>query len=152
VHGIHEVSLAAARHALGGTLLLPVGASGLRFEGARIVNLVTGYDHKRPFRHSIAVQIRYRSNSGQLTLNESRFPDMIAGFTGANPAPGTALVRYSAGLTQLSRLERERLADATLAFAPWRAISRAGRLYVSVNSWSKPQLLQVAGSLQMTRR
>jgi hypothetical protein len=153
VHGSRPVTLAEARTALGGALLVPASVPGLRFESARVVNLLTGYNHKRPALHSVAVELSYRYNGSPLMLHESRGPDMIAGFTeGVSPQADEAIVRYARGFGQLSKLERQRLADSLLGLSPWRGLMKAGGLYITVNSWSKPLLLQVSQALAKATR
>ena len=148
VHGVRQVNLAAARRALGGTLAVPNGIPRLRFQSARVVSLLTGYAGKKPFHHSVAVELIYRYGGDYLTLHEAREPDMIAGFTpGVAPTKGEAIVRYTSGFAQLSPLDRARLIDSQLSLAAWRGLMRAGGLYLTIGSWSKPLLLQVASEL-----
>jgi hypothetical protein len=153
VQGKRAVSLAAAKKALGGVLLVPARVSGLRFESARIVDLLTGYAGKRPARRSVAVQLVYRPGNERLTVEESRQPDMIAGFTsGVAPASGEAIVRYAAAVGQLPPLDQQRLAAADVLIAPWRTILRTGGIYVTVESWSKPLLLEAVAALRQGSR
>jgi hypothetical protein len=150
VHGSHEIDLVAARRVLGETVVVPRAVSGLRFSGAYAYSLLTGYAHKRPFRHSVEIALVYRAPGGSVVLYEAREPNMIAGFaTQTSAAAGTALVRHSAGRRPPSFDGSHPNAAAIAAFAPWQARMPVGDLFITVDSSSRTLLLQVARALEL---
>ncbi|HEY3922055.1 MAG TPA: hypothetical protein VGL76_08065 [Gaiellaceae bacterium] len=150
VHGTGPISLARARAVIGNALLLPRHVTGLRFESARLVNLLTGYNGERPARHSQAVDLLYRRGNQQLVLQESRQPDLIAGFTGNPVDPGHALIRQN-GVSNISLADEQHWAQAGILIARWRALLDTNGVYVTIDSWSKPLLLDAAANLSTMR-
>jgi hypothetical protein len=149
VHGGHRVALSGARRALGGVLVVPRPAARLRWTGAAVYQLLTGYAGKRPARRSTESVLFYTSSKGQVVLNEARIPDMVAGFAPGMPTPaGRALVRRGLGLP-LAAIDRGRLSKpgAASAFASWQAVTRFGNLYATVTSSSKALLLETVRAL-----
>jgi hypothetical protein len=146
VHARRETTLAGARRALHGVLIVPAPQAGLTFQSAHVARLLTGYAGKRPFRHSLGVELLYRRAGvkGLVTLQEARSPELVYTHgSSASPPAGQLILRHLRGLEQVPDPKRARLSG----LATWQALLHVSGVYVTIDSWSKPLLLEIARTL-----